>query len=622
MMQELLTGRVRLVNNLYLNLIMNNFIFSVNEIFDVCLKEHKVEGYFIGPYQRGYKWKSETMHGQVPVLLCDLYDAFLKSSNKGKSTEYYLQYITVKRVQHHHGFYFEVIDGQQRLTTLTLIFCVLEWYFNEANITKPSKDYLLSYSRYECNELNIFDEILEFCNNKQFAIEKVREQDKFYMVQAVRCIKSFFDILKQNAAINFEPFIFYITENVKIILNKEDEFTSAEEVFSSLNANKVPLTDTYLIKGLLLTKASRDGARKHFKEIIDQRSLMAKNWDEMQNWFSRKEVGMYFFGNDNAGMDAALSLIRHMETNKVSEVLKMFREQLVPVGKKNVGQYELFNLFHEQTTTAGDAVNYLTDIKHLYLRLRNWYEDNLLYNLVGFCLATGGKLTAFLYLDNAKTLTFLQQHLQKQIEVKEGIENLMYPNKRIKNLLLAVSVFPEDVVDNTDSNYRFDFYSYATEGWSLEHIFPQNPGNNSLNYKDDKDWLINLCKKNGKEDIAKKIENDEEVSGDEISFIYDVFPNVHILGNMALLSGRVNAALSNGLFNTKRKILLNKINSGSFVPKHTIDIFSKMLEVKPDANGDEFHFDKDLMLWSENDAIAHLKWLETRVIQLKNIEFV
>src|SRR5690606_19764972 len=123
----------------------------------------------------------------------------------------------------------------------------------------------------------------------------------------------------------------------------------------------------------------------------------------------------------------------------------------------------------------GDAVNYLTDIKHLYLRLRNWYEDNSLYNLVGFCLATGGKLTAFLYLDNAKTLTFLQQHLQKQIEVKEGIENLMYPNKRIKNLLLAVSVFPEDVVDNTDSNYRFDFYSYATEGWSLEHIFPQNP---------------------------------------------------------------------------------------------------------------------------------------------------
>ena len=58
------------------------------------------------------------------------------------------------------------------------------------------------------------------------------------------------------------------------------------------------------------------------------------------------------------------------------------------------------------------------------------------------------------------------------------------------------------------------------------------------------------------------------------------------------------------------------------MPKHTIDIFSKMLEVKPDANGDEFHFDKDLMLWSENDAKAHVKWLEMRVIQLKNRKFV
>jgi hypothetical protein len=84
---------------------MSNFIFSISEIFTKCLTEHKVEGYYIGPYQRGYKWKSKTIHDQVPVLLSDLYDAFMKSKLKQGTTEYYLQYITVKRTPQNGKFH-------------------------------------------------------------------------------------------------------------------------------------------------------------------------------------------------------------------------------------------------------------------------------------------------------------------------------------------------------------------------------------------------------------------------------------------------------------------------------------------------------------------------------------
>jgi hypothetical protein len=65
----------------------------------------------------------------------------------------------------------------------------------------------------------------------------------------------------------------FIKEDVKIILNKEDEFTSAEEVFSSLNANKVPLTNAYLIKGLLLTKAAR-----MLLPLTDKRNISKRYW--------------------------------------------------------------------------------------------------------------------------------------------------------------------------------------------------------------------------------------------------------------------------------------------------------------------------------------------------------
>jgi hypothetical protein len=613
---------------------MSNFIFSIQEIFTKCLDEHKVSGYYIGPYQRGYKWKSKTIHDQVSVLLSDLYDAFLKKNDRQSNTEYYLQYITVKKTKQNGNEVFEVIDGQQRLTTLTLLFNMLEKYFETENIAKKSDNYLLQYSRYLGAETNIFDVIHNLLDESTTDIEKVEEQDKFYLYGAAKTIHTFFKILKENDGKKFIPFIDFIKNDVKIILNKEDEFTSAEEVFSSLNANKVPLTNAYLIKGLLLTKASRisiaEGQKKHFKEIMDERTMMAKTWDEMHNWFSRPDVGKYFFGNENAGMDVALSLIQHPKINSEHSVIELFRNSLESSGKKFENQYELFNQFHENITTSGDAFDYLFKIKHLYKRLRNWYEDNNWYNLLGYYLHTDGKLKIIIDKNHKELSKKLNEHLVNQItySVKEKgifIEKefsiLHYENnpyKKINKMLLALSVFPEGIDRRKEQNYRFDFFSYSKEGWSLEHIFPQNPGSKPIDFADDKDWLIKQCRKNEKDDLVKKIQNNEPLMGDDLSFIYNSFPDVHILGNMALLSSSVNSALSNGLFNTKRKILLKKLNNGSFVPKHTIDVFAKMLEAKEDEEGSFIEFDKDMIIWSEQDAAAHLNWIKSRIKQLKN----
>ena len=612
---------------------MSNFIFSVKEIFTKCLEEHKVSGYYIGPYQRGYKWKSKTVHDQVSVLLCDLYDAFLKKNNKQDNTEYYLQYITVKKTNQNTIDVFEVIDGQQRLTTLTLIFNILEKYFALENIAKKSNEYLLQYARYAGNDPNIFDLINNLLDEETTEIEKVEEQDKYYLFGATKTIYSFFEILKENEVIMFDSFVDFVKDDVKIILNKEDEFTSAEEVFSSLNANKVPLTNAYLVKGLLLTKASRlssnDGQKKYFKEIMDERSMMARTWDEMHNWFSREDVGEYFFHNKNGGMDKALELIKHPEKSAFESVLKLFRDSLENSTNKFDNQYELFNVFHENIVSSVDAFEYLVKIKHLYKKLRNWYTDNNFYNLLGFYLHSGGKLDSIINDTQSELLKKLNKHLLNHLTyqlkkdgkwVEEDISVLNYdnnPKNKINKILLALSIFPEGIDRGKDQSYRFDFFSYANEGWSLEHIFPQNPNSNAIDYSEDKEWFIQQCIINGKDLLAVKIENNEEVGGEELSFIYDVFPDEHILGNMALLSSGVNSALSNGFFNIKRKILLKKINRGSFVPKHTIDVFAKMLEAKEDENGNRIDFNQNLMIWSTDDAEAHVTWMKSRISQLK-----
>lgn len=613
---------------------MSNFIFSISEIFTKCLTEHKVEGYYIGPYQRGYKWKSKTIHDQVPVLLCDLYDAFLKSREKQGTGEYYLQYITVKRTRPNGTFLFEVIDGQQRLTTITLIFTVLERYFQKENLAKEGNSYLLSYARHNDTGLNIFDLIYELAENSATDIEKIEEQDKFYLFHAFKTVKSFCELLKKNKPDSFEAFVVFIKEDVKIILNKEDEFTCAEEVFSSLNANKVPLTNAYLIKGLLLTKASRivsaDGIKKNFKEILDARSLMAKTWDDMHNWFSQPEVSKFYFGNENAGMDAALELVSHKAIDENSNILHEFRRSLEQGSKKFDNQYELFNRFHERTLSSYDASEYLNKIKHLYKRLRNWYEDNNRYNKIGYFLQTGGKIHNIINKSQIELTTILNTHINRQLtySVKENgkpiekdVAILRYDDSKhkepIKKILLALSVFPEGISRSKENPFRFDFYSYANEGWSLEHIFPQNPDQEEIDYTEDKEWIITQCNKNGKLDVSVKIKNGDNLSSKDLSFIYDSFPDVHILGNMALLSSSINSALSNGLFNTKRKILLRKINSGSFVPKHTIDVFSKMLEAKQNEQGETVVFEQDIKIWTEQDAAAHLTWMKTRIAELK-----
>lgn len=608
---------------------MPKFIYSIKEIFDTetgCLKHNNVDGYFIGPYQRGYKWKSQSANDHIPVLLVDLYEAFLKSQENGyKDHEYYLQYITVKRIKHHDKFLFELIDGQQRLTSLTIMYMVLEKFFQD-NHAKKNNEFLVSYSRYEGNE-NIFNEIISLLETDKNEDENLKEQDKYYMLKAARCFKTFFGLFDDTPD-ELNKFVIFINNNVKLILNKEDETTSSEEIFSNLNANKVPLTNSYLIKGLLLTKASRNGtseiSKKHFREILDERAIMGRTWDEMNSWFEKKQVRRFFFGNVSDGMEQMLKLIKFKTDKNKSAIINNFKS---PIQDKNTltGTYELFNYFHDNLLTSTDASNCLNKVKHIYKRLKSWYEDNLTFNFLGYYLETSKnkfeKTSSLIELGtNKEVISTIQNHLCKLLDYsKSELEDLKYGkgkgNDKISYILLALSVFPESEQKYERSNYRFNFYEYQKEEWSLEHIFPQNPKLSNFIVGDDKEWVIKRLKNRvnystNYQDIITAIETDQEISTDNISFIFDEIDeqNLNNLGNMALLSGKVNTALSNGFFNTKRKILIRKVNSGSFVPKHTLDVFSKMLETE-DKNG----FEESLITWSANDISAHRNWIIGRV---------
>jgi len=636
---------------------MANFIFSIEDFFSKCLIEHNVEAFFVAPYQRGYKWKSATKFDQVPVLLTDLYEAFKKSQDVGEANEYFLQYITVKPNKENHQTVFEVIDGQQRLTTISLMFYVLESNpFNEENITVKKGKALLNFARYTGRKKHIFNEIIdEFHKGVDYTI--IEKQDLFYMLQAVKCISDFFTILENTNKETFKDFIKFIRENVKIILNKEDEYTSAEEVFSSLNSNQVPLTNAYLIKGLLLTKASRgytENRKKHFKEIMDERAIMGRTWDEMNSWFNQKDVSIYFFGDVKDGLEEMLKLIEFTTDDKDDNIVNEFRKKLKDGGEQYKSTYELFNTFHDNIITAEDAVNCLMEIKHYFKRLQDWYSNDFIYNLLGYYLLYKREeaknnneidklksLKDLIKLSNKDLIIKLKDFIVSQIQPTDELKNLKYSGSKkiktkIQDNLLILSVCPSGEELNEKLKYRFNFKEYIEEEWSLEHIFPQNPDKDDIvNIEEDSVWILeeikNRIKKlsktkklktDNKEEIEKltetkqKIEKSKAITSNEIEFIYNDFNDeqTHSLGNMALLSKSVNSALSNGFFNAKRKILLSRINKGNFVPKHTIDVFSKMLEVDKKS---AYQFDTTLVKWTTKDLDSHFEWIKNQLETIK-----
>ena len=93
---------------------------SIGELFG-----NKDALYKIPQYQRPYKWEDE----QVDKLWDDIYDAF-----ENREDNYFLgSIITAKPRDNEKSAYVDVVDGQQRLTTLMILFCVIRDLFPEIN---------------------------------------------------------------------------------------------------------------------------------------------------------------------------------------------------------------------------------------------------------------------------------------------------------------------------------------------------------------------------------------------------------------------------------------------------------------------------------------------------------
>lgn len=482
-----------------------NFYHLLNYVFN------------IPEYQRGYRWEKK----QVEDLLNDLKDFIdRRSVNLIKEKEFYcLQPVVVYKIRDKH---YDVIDGQQRLTTLYLILQALKKNCDTQTI------YQIGYSKYK-NELNEKD----YLNSNGFLNDDEKQYltaDNFFIHQAYVEIRQWFDINKRyrvpfaqmlmnndsNSSLPDEDkkdlrVIWYETTSGNI-----DSYDSAQlekdsiEIFNRLNYGKIKLTDTELVKALILQSDCYIG-EKH-ASMEQWTSKVAADWDNME----KKLHNPFFWSMLNATEDA--SNPSHIGFILSFVAKDIYEEKAEDESFKNIKKDSHFNYvvidrwLSQQNANREELVKSLWDrVMDVFSLFESWYEDLEVYHRIGLLVLflerfkdrdnkvnslireLYGKKSllksAFLEVLREKIKSVVRitsKDKDKEINTLKTINYLDNPDEIIRVLEL-VNVIDHLRMPNDESRFPFHLFKKYNVT-SLEHIHPQNIVD--MSFKEACSWLM------------------------------------------------------------------------------------------------------------------------------------
>jgi hypothetical protein len=218
----------------------------------------KTKRFRVPAYQRSYSWESE----HVAALLQDINDAI-----QSKEKEYFLGSIVVTGpIEGKH----DVVDGQQRLTTVSLLVSAIKDIFADKGdhevVVSVKNDYLASTDRktkekepkLTLNEVDneLFQELVE--NNEDFDPSKFQRQSHLLMIAAAKQIRQFVDELLKSSKDEEETlhaWLDYLDSNLKIIVVAAPDESNAFVIFETLNDRGLELAISDLLKNYIFHKS-------------------------------------------------------------------------------------------------------------------------------------------------------------------------------------------------------------------------------------------------------------------------------------------------------------------------------------------------------------------------------
>lgn len=240
--------------------------------------------YKIDYYQREYKWRRE----DISALLDDLEGKFLQSYDTGHSRarvqeypHYFLGSIVISR-KNNQNF---VIDGQQRLTSLSLLLI----YLNHLQADHPESDKVdvsnLIYSeKYGQKSFNIdvperSECIKALFNAEEFSLDAQPESIRNIITRYQDIEQLFPDTLRNSTLPYFMDWLIDNVDLVEITAYSDDD---AYTIFETMNDRGLSLSPTEMLKGYLLSKIEESELKQKANDLWKARLLQFLEREESE----------------------------------------------------------------------------------------------------------------------------------------------------------------------------------------------------------------------------------------------------------------------------------------------------------------------------------------------------
>lgn len=503
-------------------------------------------------YQRGYKWTEENIH----ELLSDII-----ALKNGK--EYCLMPIIVRPSKKAGKNITEIVDGQQRLTTLKLII-----------------DYIQD-DNYKCRYT-----IPEGCYN---------DLDKENVKRARRAIETFGKKAELKSKLlpaekKKSPFYFLWYEI-------EGEEIDAINTFNRVNSWKIPLKESELAKAHILSAFGTD-------RYVERRLANIK-WAKLEKLLMDNDFFSFFT------IDKDKEQIKEYESAHMDLLLEIWGKISGLADKEREEQrYPIYKKITELGKTGADLLKELEDIANA---MKFIHEDRVSYhfasylllrkrisiaNMVKFYMSENSYHGTKALLDEIKKEKFLTTSDGKTIINREYIEDLSYWEEKDQlNDILTLY----NICDSLMNNAYYDFYPtvrHNKQNWSLEHIHAKNE--KTKDEKEIESIISQLCKRFSSEEQCNwvqkqkdkyKKENQKTLDSFYDEILYPLLGGVDIddlmsgknsikidwyetsIKNLALLPHNENSTFNNRNYLEKIE-KLKSFDLSSYIPACTLQCFS------------------------------------------------
>ncbi|MDY5858823.1 MAG: DUF262 domain-containing protein [Porphyromonas sp.] len=558
--------------------------------------------FYVPAYQRGYRWTER----QVRQLLEDLY-SFVR--NKDTEEQFYcLQPLIVRPLEDkrararlreplgekYSDAIYEVVDGQQRLTTLYILLqCLIKHAPEYEKQYERERAYTLCYESRPHLEQYLdslgSDEPDPPSNiDEEHVLGAYQEIERWVRDNGLRWSQLYpllSELLQRRAEDELSAIVHY--RSVRFIWYALTADKSVVREFLNINTGKIGLSDAELVKALFLQK------RVH-NELSKEQTLehIALEWERMENALSQDDF-WYF-----------LSTSRIDPSQRIGLLLRLAHQER-PGDKPG----ELFDAYAQYLEGKSlpellEAVQRLwRGVVDTYRQLEDWYTDPIKYNMIGFLVHAGTELGEIVTQhEKAEDQRDFEARLEGLVKEKlrgTKLSDLRYTNTRDKHkirlVLLLLNVHSQNqqlreirktniLAEGLDaSTYKFPFGLYVSQRWDIEHI-DSSTANHLRKDEDKKQWIevhASYITEAGKREELQELQAQSKWQ-EAIAYIQravEEYPSEDeaydkdAIGNLTLLDEATNRSYGNAIFPRKRALLLEAMRSGKYVLPSTQLVF-------------------------------------------------